>query len=199
MHVEATDFGGTKGVDYLERILGVPFVLSTYLSRMVKSFQAAGFSSGTDLRGAPYDFRQAPGYAQAANGDIPKYLGQLKSLIETTYEKNGGRKVLVVAHSMGCIQTLHLLYLMDDSWKQKYVKSFVPIAGPWIGTAKSMRAVLLGTDFSVRLSVVLWSTIIASQSSRDLRISSTKSALQRHHNPAHGGVRRVHCSHTMIL
>ena len=153
VRVEATDFGGTEGVDYLERIYGVPFVLSAYLSRMVKSLQGHGFRSGTSLRGAPYDFRQAPGYAQdaaGAAGSPQVFTAQLKSLIEDTYERNGGTRVVVVAHSMGCIQTLHMLYLADDAWKAKYIKTFVPIAGPWIGSAKSLRAVLLGTDFSVR-------------------------------------------------
>ena len=137
----ATDFGGTKGVDFLERVGNTAIGLTSYLSRMIKSLEGVGYKSGVDVHGAPYDFRLPP--------DEPVYLASLRSLIEDTYTKNGGKKVVLVAHSFGCINALELLYQMDADWKATYIDTFVPIAGPWIGTSKSLRAVLLGTDFGV--------------------------------------------------
>ena len=116
------------------------------MSRVVKSFEAAGYTPGKDLRGAPYDFRLSPTKSDETGSD---FFTKLRSLIEETYEMNDKRKLILIGHSMGCIEVLHLLYSMSDEWKSKYIDSFIPIAGPWIGSPKSLRAVLLGTDFSV--------------------------------------------------
>lgn len=141
--ISPTDFGGVSGIDFLERVGGKPIGLTSYMDRMVQSLEGAGYTAGVDVRGAPYDFRLPP--------DEPKYLAKLQALIEDTYTKNGGKKVVLVAHSFGCLNTLELLYLMDAQWKATYVDTFVPIAGPWIGTSKTLRAILLGTDFGVNV------------------------------------------------
>ena len=38
---------------------------------------------------------------------MDEYFKDLKSLIESSYEKNGRKRVIVIAHSMGCINALY--------------------------------------------------------------------------------------------
>ena len=65
---------------------------------------------------------------------------KLKELVEETYLKNGNSSVILISHSMGCPYTLYFLNHLSQEWKDKYVKSWMPISGPFGG---SMRIVQL--------------------------------------------------------
>ena len=68
----------------------------------------------------------------------------MTSLIESTYEKNGKQKVILLCHSMGSPMMLHLLQSKSDAWKDKYIRALVTLAGVWGGTVRALKVYLLG-------------------------------------------------------
>ena len=65
-------------------------------------------------------------------------------MIESTFEKNGGSKVILLCHSMGSPMMLHLLQSKTDEWKEKYIRALVTLAGVWGGTVRALKVYLLG-------------------------------------------------------
>ena len=72
------------------------------------------------------------------------FIKDLKRLVEETYTQNGGMKVILLGHSMGNPYILYLLNNQPQEWKDKYIKSFVSLAAPWGGAAKTMRLMVSG-------------------------------------------------------
>ena len=54
----------------------------------------------------------------------------------------------MIGHSMGCSMGLYFLTQQTQAWKDKHIKSFVTLAGPWGGAVKSLEIFAVGTDFS---------------------------------------------------
>ena len=54
--------------------------------------------------------------------------------------------MLLVTHSMGSIMTLYFLNQQTQAWKDKYVRSFISIAGVWGGTARAVKVFALGDN-----------------------------------------------------
>jgi len=141
--IRGIDFGGIKGISYLDYIFGFPVPFTSVYSTIIESLKAVGYEPGTTLRGAPYDWRYPPDYHMGAL--YPK----LQELIEDTYSKNGGLTVNIVTHSMGGPTFTYFLNQMSKEWKQKYIRSFIPIAGPWAGSPKVLRAIISGNNFGI--------------------------------------------------
>jgi len=64
--------------------------------------------------------------------------------VETTYEANGQKKVILLCHSMGSIMMLHLLQNKPQAWKDKYIRALVTLSGVWGGTVRALKVFLLG-------------------------------------------------------
>jgi len=125
------DFGGTSAFEELDPSL--PAHASAAFRDMVQALVGAGLVKNVTLRGAPYDFRYAPSSPLGA-----RYIEELKQLIEQTADTAGSR-VSVVSHSMGCLQTLYLLNHQTQEWKDKYIEKWIPLAGPFGGSATELR------------------------------------------------------------
>ena len=67
-----------------------------------------------------------------------------KTLVEDISRRNGGKKVQLVAHSMGNLVTYVFLQNMSQEWKEKYIAKFVAVSSPWAGAMKSLRDLLSG-------------------------------------------------------
>ena len=96
----------------------IPFGLSNPWEMLIRKLQGYGYVSGISLRAAPYDFR----YAISRD-----YIQRLKDLIEQTVGLNGGRRVALVSHSMGCLYTLKFLNTMSASWKERFIQHWIPV------------------------------------------------------------------------
>ncbi|XP_060608560.1 phospholipase A2 group XV-like isoform X2 [Ruditapes philippinarum] len=138
--IKIPGFGETKTVEWLDNAK-LPF--TRYYHDIAQALVSWGYERNVTLRGAPYDFRKAP-------NELKGFLGNLKSLIEETYYKNNNNKVVLLAHSMGNPLTLHLLNHMTKEWKDKFIKSFMSLAGVWGGAAKSIRLMISGDNLDVR-------------------------------------------------
>jgi len=145
VNIRPTDFGGIKGVSYLDYKLGIPISLTSVYSNIVASLQEVGYTVGQDLRGAPYDWRLPADY-QAKNG----WYAALQELIEETYTLNGNKPVVIITHSMGGPTALWFINnYVTQQWADQYIKSFMPIAAPWSGAPNALRAVLSGDNFGL--------------------------------------------------
>ena len=43
--------------------------------------------------------------------------------------------------------TLYLLNRQTKAWKDKYVRAFISIGGPWIGTVQALKTFAIGDNF----------------------------------------------------
>ena len=89
------------------------------------------------ILGAPYDFRRAP-------YDNLDYFDKLNTLILDTYIANGNKSVIIISHSMGCLQFLYFLQSKSQAWKDQFIRGWIPIAGPFGGSVKMLSALTKG-------------------------------------------------------
>jgi lysophospholipase-3 len=125
------DFGGTSAFEELDP--GVPGHATAAFRKMVLALTNVGYERNVTLRGAPYDFRYAPSSPVGAH-----FIEDLRGLIEETV-RTTGKRVVLVSHSMGCLQGLYLLNQQTQEWKDEFIEKWIPLAGPFGGSAKEMR------------------------------------------------------------
>ena len=74
------------------------------------------------------------------------YYKALKQLIEETYAMNDNTPVTMIVHSMGGPVThFFLSQVVNDSWKETYVKQFISLSGAFGGSVKSLEALISGS------------------------------------------------------
>ena len=73
------------------------------------------------------------------------YYDDVQQLIETMYRNNGNTSVTIVTHSMGSPVILYFLaHVVNQKWKDKYLKAFVPLSGVWKGSVKTLVSIVTG-------------------------------------------------------
>ncbi|GAB2222425.1 hypothetical protein Drorol1_Dr00013643 [Drosera rotundifolia] len=148
VEIRVPNFGSTKSLLYLDPSLKQ---ITVYMAHLVESLKSIGYSDGSTLFGAPYDFR----YGLANEGQScrvgSKYLKDLTHLIEQASASNGGNPVIIVSHSLGGLFALQLLTRRSPSWRQKYVKHFIALSAPWGGTVQEMATFASGYTLGVPL------------------------------------------------
>lgn len=81
----------------------------------------------------------------------------MKKLIEGTFANNNNTPVVLVAHSMGAPTTLFFLTkLVEQDWKDKYIKAYIPISGVWRGAAKAAKAFSTGDNEGIIIDKNIW-------------------------------------------
>ncbi|KER22742.1 hypothetical protein T265_09226 [Opisthorchis viverrini] len=106
---------------------------TVYLEHLINSLRQDPFYvSNKTLRGTPFDFRKAP-------NENPDFVRDLRLLIEETYSVTGSRRVVLLGHSLGAVYCLAFLNAQSDSWKRKYIKTFLSISGPYGGSVKAFK------------------------------------------------------------
>ncbi|VDI60210.1 lysophospholipase III [Mytilus galloprovincialis] len=78
-----------------------------------------------------------------APNEFADFFKNFKALIEETYTLNNNTKVVLLGHSMGNPTTLYFLNHQPQAWKDKFIQSFISLAGVWGGSVKSL--ILLAT------------------------------------------------------
>ncbi|GAB6026887.1 hypothetical protein CHUAL_013532 [Chamberlinius hualienensis] len=139
VEIRIPDFGNTSSVEWLD-----PSKASqgAYFKDIAEVLIPLGYERGVSMFGAPYDFRKAP-------NELQDFFVNLTKLIEDGYEKNGGRPVVLVAHSMGGPTMLYYLNNQKQSWKNKYIGSLITLAGVWGGAVKAMKVFASGDNLGI--------------------------------------------------
>lgn len=65
-------------------------------------------------------------------------------MVEETYQQNNNTPVVFIVHSMGGCMTLQFLRSQTQSWKNKYVRALVSLAGAWGGAVKALKVFAVG-------------------------------------------------------
>jgi hypothetical protein len=98
---------------------------SSYFKYQRLAFEKAGFRSGLSMQALPYDFRKD--YRESdLNGKFGRVLTELN--------KNTGKKVVIIAHSFGNLQTVYQLSKKTQSWKDATIARYIAIAPPYMGS-----------------------------------------------------------------
>ena len=85
-----------------------------------------------------------------------KYFDKLKSMIEDMY-KTYKHKVTIVTHSMGGPISLHFLTdVVDQQWKDTYIKQYITLSAVWAGSVKSVRAIISGDNEGIFIDRPIW-------------------------------------------
>ena len=85
------------------------------------------------------------------------YYENVKKLIETTYNTSGGRRVVLVAHSMGSpISLFFLTKFVNQSWKDRYIRAYITVSGVWHGAGKSIQAMVSGNNDQIFVEKDIW-------------------------------------------
>ena len=162
------DFGGVEGCATLldiEKWNIKPEVAWVWQSLILYLQTKAGYVAKESVFGAPYDFSKITN-----QNYMFKYCTRLKHMIELAYTKNGDKKVVIASHSLGCPVTnvffnwgLSLLLpntadnaAQVQAWKNKYVKMWIPIAGPFGGAMKACRTVMKGDVLALPGATAAW-------------------------------------------
>lgn len=137
--IRVQGFGTTDSVEFVDpaKVIG-----TSYFEPIVKRLIDLGYERDKNIFGAPYDFRRAP-------NELKEYFNDLTSLIELAFERNGGQRVILICHSMGCLNSLYFLNTKTQRWKDEYIKSVISLSGVWGGSVKAMKAFASGDNFGV--------------------------------------------------
>lgn len=142
VEIRPVSFGLLDGVEYLERNrLPKTDYFANIIDELVENNH---YQRNIDMVAAPYDFRKAP-------HELSEFFTNLTSLIETSYATNNCSKMTLICHSMGCLNSVHLLNGKSLKWKNKYIRRLISIAAPWSGSFKAIHAMLFGDKLGVAI------------------------------------------------
>ena len=96
-----------------------------------------GYMMGLTAQALPYDWR----LSIQENQFQEKFLKMLESMNEIS-----GKKVSIIAHSFGNINTLYNLWRMGESKKQDLVQRYFALAPPFLGAPQMVQMLLGGTS-----------------------------------------------------
>jgi len=126
--------GKTLMPDYLEYVINSGASLA--FEKMHERFRHMGYREGFSMAGIPFDFRRFV----TTNYEFKKIL---KSQVERLY-RNTNKKVVIVAHSFGCLNALEELIGEDSKFLSK-IKKFIAISPPFAGASKAVEILLNGS------------------------------------------------------
>ncbi|RCN34754.1 Lecithin:cholesterol acyltransferase [Ancylostoma caninum] len=136
--IRISGFGTSSAVEFVDKSRVAP---GMYFYLLVENLVKWGFRRDVNILGAPYDYRKAP-------EELGEYYLHLRKLIEKAYVDTGNKRVVMVGHSLGNIIALHLFTrIVDQTWKDKYIKAFITIGAPWAGSTKALKGFTSGHNF----------------------------------------------------
>ncbi|OAF69730.1 hypothetical protein A3Q56_02520 [Intoshia linei] len=135
-------------------------------NKFLSYFMDTGYKNGVNLNGAPYDFRYIPN---------KNFYRKMKLLIEKTYTKNNNSKVVLIGHSLGGLLFTHFINDQNYKWNDKYIKLFIPISTPWLGTTTALKILIEGENYGMWwTSLKDWTKLLRSYQTGLLLMPSVK-------------------------
>lgn len=115
---------------------------SAGFSNLIKSIKRIGYTPGLTYQSMPYNF----------------YLSYKKNEFQKNFAKNLERlnkitkkKVSIIAHSMGNINVLYNLNLLEKNFLKKTVYNYLAIAPPFLGSYLANKIIFSGNDSYITL------------------------------------------------
>ena len=131
---------GSKLVDE-----AIGFGATKMYGEMITKFKRMGYREGFSMAGVPQDYR----IFAATNKFVENaYKYQIEQLYNNT-----GKKVVIIAHSFGCLSTLSNLMKMDPSITSK-IRKFIAVAPPFAGADELVDVFMNGMhgfDFEIKI------------------------------------------------
>ena len=148
------------------------FDLTGYFLQIINALKGVGYKAGQTLFGAPYDWRMSVDVLMRTDvlGTNNTWSVDLTLLIERVVNSTG-QKAHLVTHSMGGPTILYFLNTKTLAWKDRYVQTFVPIAGPFAGTVKALKAMVSGDNMGFQVPLLDWSLLSEADIARNFRQS----------------------------
>jgi lecithin-cholesterol acyltransferase len=128
--ISVHDFGGDESVRHAIHIRPFNIPLMPVFGPLIDCFKKFGYKLKEDLFVAPYDWRIAPVYSD-------ELFVQLKSLIESIFEKRR-EKVSLFGFSLGGFTIQYFLtQIVNQTWKDRYISHIVLLAPSHTGTVSN--------------------------------------------------------------
>ncbi|KAH3757064.1 Group XV phospholipase A2 [Pelomyxa schiedti] len=137
--IRTPDWGGVYAIDILDPDLLME-LFTHYFHGTIQGFEDAGYVVGTNLFGAPYDWRYFPS---------PSYCEALQELVEQAFALNNNTKVELVSHSLGGPVSYYFLQNMEEEWKEKFLHRWITLSSPWYGSVQAIKYALSGDNFGL--------------------------------------------------
>uniref|UniRef100_A0A0E0JTJ4 Lecithin-cholesterol acyltransferase n=1 Tax=Oryza punctata TaxID=4537 RepID=A0A0E0JTJ4_ORYPU len=120
VYTRVVSFGSTRGFRSDD-----PARKDVCMERLVEALEEEGYTEGENLFGAPYDFRYAPAAPGLPSGVFSDFTSSFRRLVERASERNGGKPVILVTHSLGGLFAMVFLDRSPLPWRRRYVRHFV--------------------------------------------------------------------------
>jgi len=124
---------GPEGIAYLDPSDKATRAITKYFGPLIEALQAGGYPMET----ANYDWR-------VGCKGLTEWRQRLQAQIEAH-----DQPVLLVAHSMGCMQTSYFLSTMSPAWRAQHVSSFISAGGPYLGAPKVLKSMISGDNLGI--------------------------------------------------
>ena len=129
------------GEGAISDILNLPLNIQTSDTRcfkeMIQKFKMMGYVSGLTLQSLPYNF-----FKSYRNSEIEVFFfDNLKRLFDFTR-----KKVVVIGHSLGNMHIYYNLKQLEQGVKDKFIKNWIAIAPPFLGSLLVNKNFLGGDD-----------------------------------------------------
>ena len=141
---EKTSSSGNCGSRAIESLLPTSFqtMASEGFGPMQKIFTYLGYVSGLTFQAIPYNFY----YSYKKNEFLHNFKNNVKRLNDLT-----GKKITILAHSMGNLNVLHNLSKMTKAEKKALIFNWISIGPPFLGTAKTQKTLISGNGDYITL------------------------------------------------
>lgn len=127
------EYGDVGGVRCIVPAMESTCTLTEVFSKMAYHLERMGYVAGSNLHGAPYDWRTGPMYWTKPGGAF----SQLQRLIESSVQLNSGRKAVLVAVSEGAPYTLWFLNNFVTPVRAPHARTPARERGPRCGAARA--------------------------------------------------------------
>jgi hypothetical protein len=103
-----------------------------------------GYNIVKDTMTVPFD------YKFLLNPEVTNsYIIRMKGSIETLYKNNGNKKVILVTNSFGGLVTKYFLSCVKQSWKDKYIESWISTSGALGGSSPALKTSFSGNSMGL--------------------------------------------------
>ncbi|PRP78239.1 hypothetical protein PROFUN_13849 [Planoprotostelium fungivorum] len=140
---------GLHGIDFLSQDMLVKDATVVF-SSLISHLSTIGYDSRS-LYAATYDWRIPPSKLEERDGFFTKMMG----MIEIAIKINGGRKALIIAHSMGNRLTHYFFNWVEKNygkeWIDRNIETYFAVGAPWLGSPKTVRGTVVGEKFGLDL------------------------------------------------